>query len=128
MSLSVRSPALALAAAASLFALSLPASADDAGAPKKHACAFVSQINNFKEIDDRSAILETSPSRRYKVTFYNNCREMRWALFARVVSHGGTCLRPGDTIVVGRHGFADRCIVRAVEALPPKQRTAMNGR
>jgi len=128
MSLSTRTPAFALAAAATLLSLSLPASADDAATPRKHSCAFVGQINNFKEIDDHSAIFETSPSRRYKVTFYNSCREMRWALFARVVSHGGTCLRQGDKIIVGRHGFADHCIVRTVEALPAKQRTAMNGR
>ncbi len=127
MSLSVRTPALALAAGATLLSFSLPAGADDA-APRKNACAFVGQINNFKEIDDHSAIFETSPSRRYKVTFYNSCREMRWALFARVASHGGTCLRPGDKIIVGRHGFADHCIVRSVEALPAKQRTAQNGR
>lgn len=126
MSLSVRTPALAFAAGATLLSFCLPASADEA-APRKNACAFVGQINNFKEIDDRSAIFETSPSRRYKVTFYNSCREMRWALFARVVSHGGTCLRPGDKIIVGRHGFADYCIVRTVEALPPKQRTAQHG-
>jgi Family of unknown function (DUF6491) len=122
---SIGAPLLGLAATATVLSLSIPASADDA-APRKSSCAFVGQINNFKEIDDHSAIIETSPSRRYKVTFFNSCREMKWALFARVESHGGMCLRTGDKIVVGRHGFADHCVVRTVERLPAKQHTASN--
>jgi hypothetical protein len=124
MSRSIGVPLLALAAAATSFAFAFPARAGDAPA-RKNSCAFAGQIYNFKEIDDHSAIIQTSPSRRYKVTFFNSCREMKWALFARVQSRG-TCLRMGDKIVVGRHGFKDHCVVRSVEALPTKQRTASN--
>jgi hypothetical protein len=109
-------------AAATLFAG--PALADNPASPKpRSSCAFVSQIDNFKEIDDYTAIISTSPNRRYKVTFVNRCREMRWALFARVEARPGNCLTPGDVIVVGRHGFADRCYIRTIEALPPRTGT-----
>jgi len=111
-----------MAAAATL--LIGPAMADDQPVKKRSSCAFVRQIDNFKEIDDYTAIIETSPNRRYKVTFVNSCRELRWAHFARVEARPGICLSAGDKIVVGRHGFADRCIVRSVEALPPKGQPA----
>jgi hypothetical protein len=104
------------AVAAAAVLLAGPAFADP---PKRSSCAFVRQIDNFKEIDDYTAIIETSPNRRFKVTFVNSCRELRWAHFARVDARPGICLRPGDKIIVGRHGFADRCVIRSVEALPP---------
>ncbi len=115
----VHSPVLRRAFAAALvFATVAPAMAD--APPPARPCPFVSQIDNFKEIDDYSAIIETGPSRRYKVTFANSCREMRWALFARVEARPGICLSAGDKIVVGRHGFADRCVINTIEQLPPK--------
>lgn len=110
----------AAVAAAAVFLIG-PTLADP---PKRSSCAFVRQIDNFKEIDDYTAIIETSPNRRFKVTFFNSCREMRWAHFARVEARPGICLSPGDKIVVGRHGFADRCVVRSVEALPPRGQAA----
>jgi hypothetical protein len=109
-----------VAGALALAAGALPASADESSQAPKAPCAFVGQIDNFKEIDDFSAIIETSPNRRYKVTFLNSCRQMRWALFARVEARPGICLSEGDQIVVGRLGFADRCMIETVEALPAK--------
>jgi len=107
--------------AAAAFALAAPTVADDGAQAKPRArCAFVSQINNFKEIDDYTAIIETSPSRRFKVTFFNNCRELRWAIFARVEARPGICLSVGDKIIVGRRGFRDRCVISAIEPLPPR--------
>lgn len=109
--------------AATALAFAYPAAADDGPQVKPRArCAFVSQINNFHEIDDYTAIIETSPSRRFKVTFMNSCRELRWALFARVEARPGICLGVGDKIIVGRHGFRDRCVISAIEPLPPRVR------
>ena len=107
---------------AALGLLAAPVLADPAPRARS-SCAFVKQINNFKEIDDYSAIIESSPSRRFKVTFYNNCREMRRAIFARVEARPGICLSQGDKIVVGRHGFRERCIIKSIEQLPPRNRT-----
>jgi len=109
--------------AMAMTATAPPAVADETSPAPKGPCAFISQIDNFKEIDDYSAIIETAPNRRYKVTFFNSCRQMRWALFARVEARPGICLSKGDQIVVGRHGFADRCMIETIEALPSIART-----
>lgn len=107
-------------AAVAAAGLSVPATAEPSAVPQRTPCAFVSQIYNFKDIDDHTAIVWTSPRRGYKVTFFNSCREMKWALFARVEARPGICLSRGDKIVVGRHGFRDHCIIDKIEALPPK--------
>mgnify|MGYP003390791770 CR=1 FL=1 len=91
---------------------------------RRHSCAFVNQIYNFKEIDDRTAIIQTSPRRSFRVTFFNNCREMRWAFSARVEARPGICLSAGDKMIFGHNGFQDRCIISSVEPLPRKTNTS----
>lgn len=90
---------------------------DKSGSP----CVFVSQIDHFQYVDDKTAILETSPSKRFKVTFFNTCRELRWAVFARVEARPGICLSKGDKIVIGRtHSMEERCIIDSIESMPPR--------
>lgn len=89
-------------------------------AENSRPCAFVKQINNFTAVDDRTAIIETSPWRRYKVTFFNTCRELKWAWSIRIDARPGICLTPGDTLIVGRDGIPERCVIQTIEALPPK--------
>lgn len=103
-----------------LTALALigPATAEDARKPAP--CPFVRMIDNFQTVDNYTAILETGPSKRYLVTFVNSCRELKWAWSARVESRPGICLRPGDVIVTRRSGFADRCFIKSIALLPPK--------
>jgi hypothetical protein len=96
------------------------ASAAEDTRPPRAPCVFVDQIDSFQYIDEKSAILETSPSKRFKVTFLGKCRELRWAVFARVEARPGICLTKGDKLVVGRHGFEERCVITSIEALPPK--------
>ncbi len=83
-------------------------------------CVFVSQIDHFQYVDDKTAILETSPNKRFRVTFFNACRELRWAVFARVEARPGICLAKGDKIVSG-HGLGgeERCMIESIEQLPP---------
>ena len=123
MSKLITTLALLAAAAATALITSLPAAADNGpNQPRaRSACAFVRSINNFKEIDDYTAILETGPSRRFLVRFVNNCRELKWAFSARVDARAGICLRPGDKIIVGRHGFREHCYIRSIEAIPRDQ-------
>jgi hypothetical protein len=85
----------------------------------KSGCAFVQMLNNFKYVDDRTAIFETGPSRKYKVTFFSACRDMKWANAVRVEARPGVCLSPGDVVVVSRDGIIpERCFVDKIEALP----------
>lgn len=109
--------AIALAASST----TVPAFADD-GQPKKQSrCAFVRSIDHFQHVDDYTAIIETSPSRRFLVRFANSCRELKWAFFARIDSRAGMCLRAGDKIIVGRHGFRDRCFIKSIEPISRDQ-------
>ncbi len=96
------------------------AAGDEARKPTPTPCPFVRTIDNFQTVDNYTAILETGPSKRYLVTFVNSCRELKWAWSARVESRPGICLRPGDVIVTGRNGFADRCFIKSIALLPPK--------
>jgi hypothetical protein len=106
------------------LALTGAAVADNAQKPAPQPCPFVRTIDNFQSVDNYTAIIETGPSKRYLVTFANNCRELKWAWSARVESRPGICLRPGDVIVAGRNGFVDRCFIRSIALLPPKNASA----
>lgn len=114
---------LRLAVCASAIVAVLVAGPSLAAEPKygSPSCAYVPQIRNFNEIDDYSATFETSPSQRFKVTFMNRCREMRYAAFSRVEAWW-TCLRRGDKVIVGTPWLIERCIVRSVEPLLPLAR------
>jgi len=108
-------PALACLA---FVAVASPVAAEDAQ-PQKPSCAFVQMINNFKYVDDKTAIFETGPSHRFKVTFFSACRDLKWANAVRVEARPGVCLASGDVVVVSRDGIIpDRCFVDKVEALP----------
>jgi hypothetical protein len=111
--------ARAFAIAAAAAALLGPVAADNQPASKGRPCALVRSIDNYKPIDDRTVIIETSPNKKYLVKFANSCREMKWASFARIESRPGICLSPGDIIVFGDdRRFADRCWISSVTRLP----------
>lgn len=97
-----------------------PVWADDA---KLHheACPFTDRLRHWQDVDNSTAIVEAGVNQRYKITFMNDCREMRYAIFAKVRSHG-LCLTPGDRIDFGpRHGIPNTCVVQSIEALPPHE-------
>lgn len=112
----------ALAAAA--FAAAAQAEEEKA---KPSSCAFVRSIDSWKPIDDTHAIITTSPRRKFKVTFFAPCRELKWALFARLDTRpsSSTCLSVGDTLVFGRGSllpanrweFEERCTITEIEPI-----------
>ena len=107
--------------------------ADDADKSKPSSCAFVKSIDRWEPIDEESVYLYTSPKRKFKVTFMGKCREMKWAMFARLETRpsGGTCLSVADTIIFGhgafrdrRNEFEERCVIKSVEAVPMEDKGA----
>ena len=102
---------------------------------KPSSCAMIRSIDYWKPIDDTHAIIYTSPRRKYKVTFFAPCRELKWAIFARLDTRpsSGLCLSAGDTLIFGRgtpfadgrSPFEERCTITAVEALPFEDKEAM---
>ena len=102
---------------------------------KPSSCAMIRSIDYWKPIDDTHAIIYTSPRRKYKVTFFAPCRELKWAIFARLDTRpsSGLCLSAGDTLIFGRGSlfpshrfeFEERCTITAVEPLPFEDKEAM---
>lgn len=114
-------------------ALSVPATwaadeAKPADQPKPSSCAFVRSIDYWKPIYEEHAYIYTSPKRKFKITFFAPCRELKWAIFARLETRPSsmTCLSECDTLVFGRGGlmptkrweFEERCTISKIEALP----------
>lgn len=105
---------------------------------KPSSCAFVRSIDYWKPIDDEHAYIYTSPKRKFKVTFFAPCRELKWAIFARLDTRpsSGICLSEGDTLVFARGGllpskrweFEERCTITAIEAMPIDESEATPGK
>jgi hypothetical protein len=95
---------------------------------KPSSCAFVRSIDRWERIDDTHAYIYTSPRRKFKLTFFAPCRDLKWALFARIDTRPSsqTCLSVGDTLVFGRGGmmpsnrweFEERCTITEIEPVP----------
>lgn len=117
------------------FIVSCAALAASAGAvlaaeepSKPSSCAFVRSIDKWEAIDAQSAFIYTSPKRKFKVTFVAPCRELKWAIFARIDTRpsSATCLSAGDTLVFGRGALVpdgrwqneERCMIKTIEAVP----------
>ena len=97
------------------------ASAADTPAP----CAFTKQVDHFKPIDDYTAVFDTSPTKKFKVTFYSKCDELEHSVFAKLEGKSGVCVRQGDVLVVRRPGgIEDRCTIKSIEALPTEPAAA----
>jgi hypothetical protein len=97
-----------------------PALADDVR-PHHDACPFTDRLRHWTDVDNFTAIVEAGVNQRYKITFMNDCREMKYSIFARVQSHS-LCLTPGDSVKFGpRHGIPNTCVVQSIEALPPRE-------
>ena len=112
-------------------ALALPLTAAAAPPPAPlaaPACARVSGIDSWKDVDASTVILETSPKHRYKVTFTAPCSDMKYGIMVLIErpASAGACLSPGDALVFLRRAtvppqsfhYDERCVIKTIEALP----------
>jgi hypothetical protein len=102
-----------------------PVWADDR--PAQSQCIIIRSIDNWTDLDDRTVILETSPTHHYRVTFAVPCREMSRAAFVRVAGSRSMCLRRGDVLVFGdalpirgQRWLSERCIIDSIERVPAR--------
>ena len=107
---------------ASIIAIgTFSALADDA--KPNQSCAFSDRVSGWEYVDKQTSIIEVGVG-RYKVTFVGDCRESRDAFSAKLETHPGICVSPGDTITFGqRHGIRDICVIQTIEKLPPRGET-----
>jgi hypothetical protein len=111
-----------------LLTLPLIAAAPPADAPKAPACARVSGIDSWKDVDASTVILESAPKHRYKVTFTAPCPDTKRGIMVLIERppSAGACLSPGDALVFLRRAtvppqsfhYDERCVIKTIEALP----------
>jgi imidazole glycerol phosphate synthase subunit HisF len=92
------------------------------------ACAMVQSIDSWTDVDTSTVILETSPRRRYKVTFTGPCPDVKRATLALIQreASAGACLSPGDSIIFARkastgaqnYDYDARCTIKTITPLP----------
>lgn len=100
-----------LLAGLGLALLSSVAVAEDEGSD----CAWNRRFDTWSYVDDRTIILSYSPSNKFKLTLVSRCHGLRNAL-AVALKSGGSCVHPGDHIVVNRRGWGPEiCVIRSVE-------------
>ena len=119
---------LALSLAGLLCGTDAALAADEA---KPNSCAFVRTIDSWTSIDEDHAYLYTSPRHKFKVKFFAPCRELKWAIFARLETRpsSAVCLSVGDTLIFGRGAlmpsrrfeFEERCTITEIEPQPLDQ-------
>ncbi len=87
-------------------------------AAESEPCARPRQIDGFRYVDDKTVILEAGPGRKFKVTFRNTCRDLKFATSIGVDGPTSACLRSGDALVLSRDGvIPERCIISTIESV-----------
>ena len=118
-----------LAAAIAIFLPTFTAAAPTVDESiKPSSCAMVQSIDSWKDIDESTVILETSPRRRYKVTFIAPCPDVKRGILALIQRSlgAGVCLSPGESINFARQSpvgprnfdYDERCVIKTIAELP----------
>lgn len=124
-----------LTAAIALFLPVLAAAAPTVDDPTKPSpCAKVQSIDSWKDIDLSTVILQTSPRRRYRVTFTAPCPDVKRGILALIQRSpgAGMCLSSGDSIVFARQSpvspqnfdYDERCVIKTITAMPVEAKNA----
>lgn len=116
-------PKLILAAAAAVLMAGCatpPAETADAkpdprqGEEVRNVC-FSSQIRNWRELDNRSVIVEVGVKDEYKLELLGTCQPRDAFMSIGLVSRGGSsCLSTGDTLVTDSRYSDGSCSVRRI--------------
>ena len=100
-----------LLAGLGLALLSSVAAAEDEGSD----CAWNRRFDTWSYVDDRTIVLSYSPSNKFTLTLSARCFGLRDAMAISLRS-GGSCVHPGDRIVVNRRGMGPSfCMIASVE-------------
>ena len=96
----------------STVALAQEGSVSDEGASD---CAWNRRFDTWSYVDDKTIILSYSPNHKFEITFNARCHDLRNAL-AVALKSSGSCVRPGDHIVVDRRGWGPEiCVISEIE-------------
>jgi hypothetical protein len=95
---------------------------DDVKSDEGYRCAWARHIDNFKLVDDKTAILTQGVSKKYKVTFLNPCRDLRFEETI-AIDTTSSCIEKGDALIVsGAGGIKTRCVIVDIARLPKEDK------
>ena len=112
---------LAACAAILMAGCSTPAEQADAtpdprqGEEVRNVC-FTQQIRNWRELDNRSVIVEVGVRDEYKLDLMGTCQPSDAFMSIGLVSRvgGGSCLSPGDKLVTDARYNDGSCSIRRI--------------
>jgi len=84
------------------------------GAEVRNIC-FQSQIRSWRDLDNRSVIVEVGSSKEYKLDLIGTCQPKDAFTQIGLVSRGGgSCLSTGDTLVTDERYSGGSCSIRRI--------------
>lgn len=84
------------------------------GEEVRNVC-FSSQIRNWRELDNRSVIVEVGVKDEYKLELLGTCQPRDAFMSIGLVSRGGSsCLSTGDTLVTDSRYSDGTCSIRRI--------------
>ena len=114
----------ALLLAAALVALAPAAAAAD------RPCLEFGWIYSWKDINDKTLIVEDYNHRKYRLSLIGTCYNLRYYQQLGFKSRGAlslTCLAPGDEVIqrdYGFGGFGGRCAITHIDYYTPEMEAA----
>lgn len=119
----LRIAALVAAAASAATALIATTAAPTVAAPTAlDRCAVSYRFTRVTEANERGAVIETTPGKRFAVEFDNPCLSAKHGTFAQLRTFGGAsvCIERGDGLIFYTPGFREyryTCRIRSIAPL-----------
>jgi hypothetical protein len=113
--------------AAACLAASFPSQAQNPDStPKREACFYSNQFENWRAPDDKTILIRVGVSRFYRLDLVGSCNGLTWPnayLVNRI--HGPSLIcRPVDwdlSVSDSPHGLEHGCIVKSMTQLTPEE-------
>jgi hypothetical protein len=104
-------------------ALAVPALADETTPAAPQVCLRVSEIWNWKALDNQTLIVEDNSHQKFKLNLMGYCTGLTFKQTLGFKSIGGTdlsCLTPGDYVFSHVMSMSQRCPIKTIEVYTPE--------
>ena len=116
-----------LLAAGLVSALAAPALADETTTPAPQVCLRISEIWNWKALDNQTLIVEDNSHQKFKLNLMGYCTGLTFRQTLGFKSIGGTdlsCLTPGDYVFSHVMAMSQRCPIKTIDVYTPEMEKA----
>ena len=113
-----------------LLAAALVAVAPTAAAAADRPCLEFGWIYNWKEINDKTLMVEDYSHKKYRLSLIGTCYNLRYYQQLGFKSRGAlsiSCLQPGDQVIQRDYGFGGgggRCAITHIDYYTPEMEAA----